>query len=127
MDSKRYSSDENGHIDPTAQESMTMTEELVEVDLMILFLRYRRPSDPAEKFERLYQETQEPIMICVHQSSFNTPEHSNVMWNTLPDMASIDRAYSTYTEQGFASSFLIGYNRCQYIDRYKCDDHIESM
>ena len=58
-------------------------------------------------------------MICDHQVSFNTPEHSHVMWNTLPDMASVDKAYATCMEEGFATSFLIGYNRCQYIDRYK--------
>ena len=74
---------------------------------------------PAETFERLYRETEKPVMICDHQSSFNTPEHSNVMWNTLLDVASVGRAHATYMDQGFSTPFLIGYNRCQYIDRYK--------
>lgn len=74
---------------------------------------------PAEKFEQLYKATGKPVMICDHQSSFNTSEHSNVMWHTLPDIVSVGRAHATYMEQGFATPFLIGYNRCQYIDRYK--------
>lgn len=74
---------------------------------------------PAETFERLYRETGKPVMICDHQSSFNTPEHSNVMWNTLPDVASVGRAHARYLDEGFSTPFLIGYNRCQYIDRYK--------
>ncbi len=73
---------------------------------------------PAETFERLYRETGKPVMICDHQSSFTTPEHSNIIWNTLPDVASVDRVIATYMDEGFSTSFLIGYNRCQYIDRY---------
>ena len=74
---------------------------------------------PAEKFEQLYEATGKPVMICDHQSSFNTSEHSNVMWNTLPDPASVGKAHATYMDEGFATPFLIGYHRCQYIDRYK--------
>ena len=40
-----FSLDENGHINPTAQNSLTMTEELSDADLMVMFLRYRRPSE----------------------------------------------------------------------------------
>ncbi len=76
---------------------------------------------PTERFERLYQETGKPVMICDHQSSFNTPEHSNVMWNTLPDVASVGKAHARYLDEGFSTPFLIGYNRCQYIDRYKSE------
>jgi hypothetical protein len=74
---------------------------------------------PAETFEQLYNATGKPVMICDHQSSFNTSEHTNVMWNTLPDMDSVGRAHATYLDEGFATSFLLGYHRCQYIDRYK--------
>ena len=74
---------------------------------------------PKDDFDRLYRETGKPIMICDHQSSFNTPEHNNVMWNTLSDVASVGKAHATYLDQGFATTYLIGYCRCQYIDRYK--------
>jgi hypothetical protein len=74
---------------------------------------------PAETFERLHRETGKPIMICDHQSSFPTPEHSSLMWPTLPNVASVGRAHARYLQTGFQTSYLIGYNRCQYIDRYK--------
>jgi hypothetical protein len=41
------------------------------------------------------------------------------MWPTLPDVASVGRAHARYLQTGFQTSYLIGYNRCQYIDRYK--------
>ncbi|MEM0968852.1 MAG: hypothetical protein AAGJ31_05850, partial [Verrucomicrobiota bacterium] len=74
---------------------------------------------PKDNFDRLYQTAGKPIIICDHQSSFNTSEHTNVMWNTLPDVASVGHAHATYLNEGFATPYLIGYHRCQYIDRYK--------
>ncbi|MCF7848327.1 MAG: hypothetical protein K9M45_05705 [Kiritimatiellales bacterium] len=79
---------------------------------------------PAETLERLYRETGKPVMICDHNVSFNTPEHSNVMWQTLPDVGSVGRAHAKYMEAGFATPYLLGYNRCQYIDRYKAGQKI---
>ena len=70
-------------------------------------------------FERAYRETKKPVMICDHQVSFTTPEHSNVMWKTLPDIASVGEAHARFLQDGFSTRYLIGYNRCQYIDRYK--------
>jgi hypothetical protein len=63
-------------------------------------------------------------MICDHQVSFKTPEHSNVMWKTLPDIASVGKAHAKFLQYGFATRYLIGYNRCQYIDRHKVDPRI---
>ena len=34
------------------------------------------------------------------------------------------RAHATYMDEGFSTPFLIGYNRCQYIDRYKGGQNI---
>ncbi len=70
-------------------------------------------------FERLYKETGKPIIICDHNIAFGTPEYPNVMWETLPDAARVVRAYDTYLSEGFSMPFLIGYNKCQYIDRFK--------
>ncbi len=74
---------------------------------------------PAETFEELHRKTGKPVIICDHQSSFTTPEHPKVMWRTLPDVASVAKAHASYLEEGFSTPFLIGYSRCQYIDRYK--------
>ncbi|TWU31138.1 alpha-L-fucosidase [Novipirellula artificiosorum] len=72
---------------------------------------------PAQDFERLYRETKKPIMICDHNISFMTQEHSNVMWNSLPDAAGAGRTQGAYLDQAFSTSYLIGYSRCQYIDK----------
>lgn len=74
---------------------------------------------PADSFDRLYKETGKPIMICDHSVSFNTPEHSNVMWNTLPDIDAVGKSYQRYLQEGFSTPYLIGYSRCQYINRFK--------
>lgn len=72
----------------------------------------------ATDYERLYQETGKPIMICDHNISFNTPAHSNVMWETLSDVDRVGEAYARYLDEGFSTAYLIGYNKCQYIDRF---------
>ncbi len=74
---------------------------------------------PADLLNRVHRETGKPVMICDHQSSFATSDHQNVMWKTLSDVSEVTRSHGTYLEQGFATSFLIGYSRCQYIDRYQ--------
>lgn len=73
---------------------------------------------PTADFERLYRETGKPVMVCDHNISFNTPEHSNVMWETLPDVDQVGEAYARYLDEGFSTPYLIGYNKCQYIDRF---------
>lgn len=79
---------------------------------------------PAKSLKRLYQETGKPIMLCDHQASFNTPEHPNVMWQTLPNVDSVGIAHARYLDAAFSTTFLIGYHRCQYIDRYKSGRNI---
>ncbi|MEM7601068.1 MAG: hypothetical protein AAF357_06590, partial [Verrucomicrobiota bacterium] len=51
--------------------------------------------------ERLYEETGRPIMICDHNLSFRTPEHQNVMWDTLPDVASGGASLRGLSERWF--------------------------
>ena len=73
---------------------------------------------PKKTFDRLHEETGKPIIICDHSTSFNTAEHSNVGWLTLPDVASVGRSHARYLDEGFSTPYLIGYSRCQYIDRF---------
>ncbi|MEL7121500.1 MAG: hypothetical protein AAFO07_18780 [Bacteroidota bacterium] len=74
---------------------------------------------PKENFDRLYRESGKPIMICDHNSSFNTPQYNNVMWKTLSSVAEVGKAHQKYLITGFETPYLIGYNKCQYIDRFK--------
>jgi glucose/arabinose dehydrogenase/mono/diheme cytochrome c family protein len=46
-----FSVDAHGIVDPNAAESLTRTEELVDADLMVLFLRFRRPDEAT--FQRI--------------------------------------------------------------------------
>ncbi|MEM6631877.1 MAG: hypothetical protein AAF694_19530 [Bacteroidota bacterium] len=77
-----------------------------------------------KNFERLYRETGKPIMVCDHNIGFNTPEHSNVMWKTLGNVDSVGLAYERYLKEGFSRPYLLGYNKCQYIDRFLVDQKI---
>ncbi|MEM7603407.1 MAG: hypothetical protein AAF357_18590 [Verrucomicrobiota bacterium] len=74
---------------------------------------------PKEAFDRLYEETGKPIMICDHPTSFNTAGPSSVGRATLPELATVRQSHARYLDEGFSTPYLIGYNRCQYIDRYK--------
>jgi hypothetical protein len=49
--------------------------------------------------------------------SFTTQEHANVMWTSEPDAAGAGRAQGAYLNQAFATPYLIGYSKCQYIDK----------
>lgn len=65
-----FSLDENGQINPTVQDSMTMTEELADADLMVMFLRYRRPSEEAFSHILDYINAGKPIV------AFRTTTHA---------------------------------------------------
>lgn len=54
-----------------------------------------------------------------YQSSFKTPEHSDVVWRMLPGVASTCWAYVRDLDGGPSPTFLFSDNRCRYIDRYK--------
>ena len=40
------------------------------------------------------------------------------MWETLSDVDRVGEAYARYLDEGFSTAYLIGYNKCQYIDRF---------
>jgi hypothetical protein len=69
-------------------------------------------------FDFLFEMSQKPILICDHQSSFYTTEYPNTMWNQLPSEAEAAKAYDEYLAAAFKKPYIIGYHRCQYIDRY---------
>ena len=65
-----FSLDEDGSIDPNAATSLTKTEELASADLMVLFLRFRRPDEAS--FQRIldYLESGKPVV------AFRTSTHA---------------------------------------------------
>ncbi|MDF1825351.1 MAG: ThuA domain-containing protein [Verrucomicrobiales bacterium] len=65
-----FSVDEEGFVDPMEIESLTMTEELVDADLLVLFLRFRRPG--REQFQNIldYLASGKPVV------AFRTTTHA---------------------------------------------------
>jgi len=69
-------------------------------------------------FDRLYEITGKPIIVCDHQSSFATEEYPETMWPQLESEEAVGKAYAQYLRDAFAKPYILGYHRCQYIDRF---------
>ena len=65
-----FSLDEDGVIDPNAATSLTKTEELADADLMVLFLRFRRPDEASFQCILDYLESGKPVV------AFRTSTHA---------------------------------------------------
>lgn len=65
-----FSVDEDGFVDPLAAESLTMTEELADADLLVMYLRFRRPSEAAFQHILEYLGKGKPVV------AFRTSTHA---------------------------------------------------
>ena len=72
----------------------------------------------SEYFDDLYARYKKPIIICDHQCSFATPEYANTMWKQLDSEQAVANMYKNYLSEAVAKPYIIGYHRCQYIDRF---------
>jgi hypothetical protein len=72
----------------------------------------------AEYFDALYARYGKPILICDHQCSFATPEYDKTMWKQLESESAVAVMYRNYLAEASAKPYIIGYHRCQYIDRF---------
>lgn len=72
----------------------------------------------AEYFNEMYNLTKKPIIICDHQCSFPTHQHKNTMWVQLENQEVVANNYGSYIKDAVKKPYIIGYHRCQYIDRY---------
>jgi len=73
----------------------------------------------ASYFDRLHNTFKKPIMLCDHQISFPTPQHPKTMWQQLESEEAAGLAYADYLKNAFAKPYIIGYQRCQYVDRFQ--------
>ena len=75
---------------------------------------------PAKEIERLYLDSGKPIMICDHQISFPTALYPQSIWPFHQRETEEEAATATadFLQSAFRDSYVIGYMRCQYIDRY---------
>ena len=70
-----------------------------------------------EYFEPIHAKTGKPILICDHAINFPVSGYSGTVW---PQCASEEEAAlssTKYLRDLFGCSYMIGYHRCQYIDR----------
>jgi hypothetical protein len=72
-------------------------------------------------FERLHEQTGKPLLVCDHAVNFYTPEHPMTVWEQVPSEAQAARAYADYLRDLFECPWVLGYHRCQYIDRVAPD------
>ena len=72
----------------------------------------------AAYFDRMHAKFNKPILVCDHQNSFPTPKYPKTMWQQLESEEAVGMAYEQYLNDAFEKSYILGYQRCQYIDRY---------
>lgn len=84
------------------------------------YLPIYTPGDtyPAREIEALHQLTGKPIFVCDHQISFTTKRYPKSIWpyHQRPSEADAARATERFLLQ--ARPYILGYMRCQYIDRF---------
>lgn len=76
-------------------------------------------------FDRLYAYVKKPIIICDHQCSFPTHNHKNTMWLQLESQEDVCYAYQNFLFDAAEKPYIIGYHRCQYMDRF--NEHIMQL
>ena len=70
-------------------------------------------------FRMIHEITKKPILICDHQCSFPTEKYRYTMWQQLDNQTEVAKKHSEYIIDAVNEPYLIGYHRCQYIDRYE--------
>jgi len=71
----------------------------------------------AEEFRRIHEITGKPILICDHAISYPTEEHPRTIFEQAPSEAEAALAIEEFLQAAFGEPYIIGYLKCQYIDR----------
>ncbi|MEM9280493.1 MAG: hypothetical protein AAGA96_01580 [Verrucomicrobiota bacterium] len=73
----------------------------------------------AASFDRIHLASGgKGIIICDHNISFPTKEHPKTMWTQLPTVEEVAQAHARYVNEALSKPYILGYHRCQYIDRF---------
>jgi agarase len=72
---------------------------------------------PEAEMDRLHAVTGKPVLICDHAISFPTAEHPRTIFEQMPNEAAAAKATADFLQAAFAKPYMLGYLRCQYIDR----------
>jgi hypothetical protein len=69
-----------------------------------------------EYFDRLHRLSGKPVYLADHVSSFATPEHEITMAQAATSEEDYLKYYRNYVQQVFSLPYIVGYNKCQYVD-----------
>lgn len=73
----------------------------------------------AASFDRFHRVSGgKGVIICDHNISFPTPQHPKTMWSQLPTAGEVTKAHAEYINDALSKPYILGYHRCQYIDRF---------
>lgn len=72
---------------------------------------------PEKEISRMHEITDKPVMICDHTISYPTKEHPRTIFEQAPDARAAAEATERFIRQAMAKPYMLGYLRCQYIDR----------
>lgn len=72
---------------------------------------------PAADIGALHAVTGKPVLICDHAISFPTAAQPRTIFEQMPDEAAAASATADFLAAAFAQPYMLGYLRCQYIDR----------
>ncbi|QDT55565.1 hypothetical protein Pan44_36090 [Caulifigura coniformis] len=75
---------------------------------------------PRQELAELRTQSGKPLMICDHQIGFPTERYPRSIWpyHQRADAAEAAAATEQFVRDAFARPEVIGYMRCQYIDRF---------
>ncbi|MEM1441588.1 MAG: hypothetical protein AAGF67_04565 [Verrucomicrobiota bacterium] len=84
--------------------------------------RYSRLYPPSTKFpeeeiEHLHRVTGKPVLICDHAISYPTEEYPRTIFEQMPNEEAAVEATRDFLQASFAKPYILGYLRCQYVDR----------
>jgi hypothetical protein len=72
---------------------------------------------PEAEIERLHRVSGKPVLICDHAISYPTPEEPKTIFEQAEDERAAAEASERFVRQAMAKPYVLGYLRCQYIDR----------
>lgn len=74
----------------------------------------------AADFDRIHRASGgKGIIICDHNISFPTEKHPKTMWTQLPTVEEVAQTHAKYVNDALSKPYILGYHRCQYIDRFQ--------
>ncbi|MEM6916997.1 MAG: hypothetical protein AAF491_10575 [Verrucomicrobiota bacterium] len=72
---------------------------------------------PEEEIEHLHRVTGKPVLICDHAISYPTKKYPRTIFEQMPNEAAAVEATRKFLEASFEKPYILGYLRCQYVDR----------